>query len=403
MPQSFYKATVRIVYRYLLTLFGIATPGYAQLFFTPGYAVSASGDTLKGDLRAPDVYRVDFRAPGTDSTRTYTPAQLRRYQADGQVYQSVQFRESGVDRAYFMLERVSGPVSLYQLFRPDGRLTHAIRLPDDTFVPLRGNLTLLTLRSTLTACATPAFTRLLDAQLFEGTNFGLTRIIDQYNRCVAPAHTTRQTTTKKPFRYELGLSAGLARNHWSYGRAGHRNTTYYDPSGAYSPDYTVALGGFFTLAPRKRLSATIELMGSAYQGSRLVPLTDPLDPSRIAPRTYSFRETYLTLPITGRYVFIDKAVRWYVRAGLGPSLTTIHRALFTFDGYSDPIDLPILHRTNIGVGYLLGVGANLLIGQKQPLYLEIRAMPHSVLDGVSNIATSHSLQLNLSVPLLKRY
>jgi hypothetical protein len=181
------------------------------------------------------------------------------------------------------------------------------------------------------------------------------------------------------------------------------NATYYDPSGSYSPTYTAAVGGFFTIAPRKRLSASIELLASWYSGNRNVPLTDPLEPAKKAYRLYSFEESYLSLPITARYVFIDKRTRWYVKAGLGPTLTTIGDANFVSSDLGITVPIEILHRTNLGVGPLAGVGTNFFIRQNYPIYIEARYMSHLVLDGVTNIAASQSLQLNLNVPLIRRY
>jgi hypothetical protein len=212
-----------------------------------------------------------------------------------------------------------------------------------------------------------------------------------------------QPAQKKRLRYELGLSAGFARNSWIYGRSGQLNAIYYDPSGSYSPTHTATVGGFFTIAPHKRLSASIELAASWYSGNRNVPLTDPLEPARQAYRLYAFKESYLSLPITARYVFINKRTRWYIKAGLGPVLTTIQNASYVSSDLGLTIPIDILHRTNIGVGYLVGVGTSLRIKQKYPVYIDVRAMPHSVLDGVTNIATSHSFQVNVSLPLLKQY
>lgn len=390
--------TVVLLFFILLT-----SRSFAQLFFTPGYVVSTASDTLRGELREQGNHLILFRQNGNATPQSFTPNQIISYVADNTVRRSVRLTENGRDSTYFMYEQVSGYVGLYRLFSPEDRLTHALRLPNNTFVPLRGTLTLLTLTNNLNECSDPAFTRLLNPQSFRALNADLERIVSTYNACVRPGQASTRPAAKKRLRYELGLSVGLARNNWVYGRSGQLNATYYDPSGSYSPTYTAAIGGFFTIAPRKRLSASIELSASWYSGSRTVPLTDPLEPTKQASRLYSFNESYISLPITGRYVFIDKRTRWYVKVGAGPTLSTRPSASYVTSDFGMTIPIEILNRTNIGIGYLLGIGANFVVGKNQPVYVEARAMPHAVLDGVTNIATSHSYQLTVSVPLLKRY
>lgn len=387
-----------------LTFFVLLTSqSIAQLFFTPGYLVTTTGDTIKGELREQGSQLIQFRQNDKSALQEYTPVQVASYYADNTNRVSVHLKEDGQTNSYFMYELVNGYVSLYRLFSPEGRLTHALRLPDKTFVPLRGKLSLLMLTNNLNECSNPSFTRLLNPQSFYVSDITLKRIVSTYNACVKPNQVATRSTPTKKLGYELGLSVSAVRNNWIYGRSGQMNATYYDPSGSYSPTYTAAVGGFFTIAPRKRLSASVDLLASWYSGNRNVPLTDPLEPAKKAYRLYSFKESYFSLPITARYVFIDKRTRWYVKAGLGPTLTTIGDANFVSSDLGITVPIEILHRTNLGVGYLAGIGANLRIKQNYPLYVEARVLSHAVLDGVTNIATSQSLQLNVSVPLVRHY
>ncbi len=396
------STTSRIVA--FLTYFVLLTSqSVAQLFFTPGYLVTTTGDTVKGEVREQNSQLIQFRQNDKSTPQDYTPAQVASYYTDNTNRVSVHLKEDGRTNSYFMYELLNGYVSLYRLFSPEGRLTHALRLPDNTFVPLRGKLSLLMLTNSLKECSNPGFTRLLSPQSFYVSDITLKRIVSTYNTCVKPGQVTNQSTPKKKLGYELGLSVSAVQNRWIYGRSGQMNATYYDPSGSYSPTYTAAVGGFFTIAPRKRLSVSIELLASWYSGNRNVPLTDPLEPTKKAYRLYSFKESYLSLPITARYVFIDKRTRWYIKAGLGPTLTTIQDANFVSSDLGITIPIDILHRTNLGVGSLAGVGANLLIRQKYPLYVEARILSHAVLDGVTNIAASQSLQLAVSLPIFRSY
>ncbi|UFH54397.1 hypothetical protein [Spirosoma sp. KNUC1025] len=48
---------------------------YSQLFFTKGYVVLASGDTLKGDIRERGNQLIELRSQGDNAVHEYTPSQ----------------------------------------------------------------------------------------------------------------------------------------------------------------------------------------------------------------------------------------------------------------------------------------------------------------------------------------
>ena len=381
-------------------LFLSITQIYAQFFFTPGRLVLVTGDTLTGEIREHGNQEIYFRRTSDAPERTYTPSQISSYYVENVNHLSVTITEADKQTMYFMREQIRGYVSLYRFSHAEERLTHAIRLPDKTVIPLRGNLTLLMLTKYLTECSNSQFTRLLNPQAFYNTDIYLERIVNAYNKCVSPSTQSQsQYRPKKRFRFEAGLSAIALQNSWVYTGTNNLNNVYYNPNGPYSPTYTAALGGFFTIVPRKRLSISVEFLASFYKGNRSVPLTDPLNPTNQNSRLYSFEEHYLTLPITGRYVFIERTIRWYLKGGLVPTLTTSVSGNFIWNGLS--LDVPFLNTTNIGMGYLAGIGADIALPKKHRLYVEVRTMPHSVLDGVTRTASSRSFQLMISVPLIK--
>ncbi|AUD04641.1 hypothetical protein CWM47_23995 [Spirosoma pollinicola] len=374
------------------------TSATAQLLFTPGYVVTAAGDTLRGEVRQKDNKTLLFRNNNKAVERSYSPELLVTYRAEGIDYAPVQLTEEGIVSSYFMREQIKGYVSLYSLFHAEGRMTHALRLPDNTFVPLRGNLALLTLTKHLTECKSAQMSHLLSLGSFYNSEVYYERVVNTYNQCVRPSQ--RVTQTKKRFRYEAGLSAIGCMNSWKYGTSDPINTVYYNPYNVYSTFYTGTIGAFFTVVPRKRLSISVELLASKYTGSLTVPLTNPLDPTAVNPRLYSFDERYFSLPVTGRYVFINRATRWYLKAGVGPTLRTAMSGKYT--EVNVDADIFINHKTNIGVGFLAGLGADIPLTEKHRIYVELRTMPHFVLDGVTRIATSRSLQFTINVPLIKR-
>ncbi|MVM40338.1 outer membrane beta-barrel protein [Spirosoma sp. HMF3257] len=378
----------------------ICTDAYSQLSFSPGSIVLRNGDTLRGEIRGRGNQLVYFRTNSDASSQAYKPEEVIGYQEDGINHLSVSLTEEEITTTYFMREQINGYISLYTLFQPEGRLTSAMRLPDKTFVPLRGNLALLMLTNHLTKCSDPSFSKLLNPQSFFNAPVYFERVINTYNECVDPAQSQRQSRPKSRFRYEAGLSANALMNSWLYGAADLKNTfAYYNPNGVYSSFYTATIGAFFTVAPRKRLSASVEFLASQYKGSLSVPLTNPLDPTVQNPRLYSFEEHFLALPILGRYVFLDRTTRWYLKAGVVLTMRTSISGRFSDAQYS--IEIPFLHQKNVGIGYLAGIGADIALTKKHRMYVEFRTMPHFVLDAVSRIATSRSLQVSVSVPLIK--
>ncbi|WP_338872674.1 outer membrane beta-barrel protein [Spirosoma sp. SC4-14] len=381
-------------------LYGLSHYAYSQLFFTDGYIVLASGDTIAGQVRERSNQLIEFRPGQSASAQPYSPQQLISYYSDGTNRVSVRITEEGKVSTYFMREQVDGYIGLYSLQKAENHLTHAIRLPDKTFVPLRGNLSLLMLARHLTECSDPKFKQLLNPQTFYIATSKLERIIKAYNECVRPAQSVPRQ--RKVFRYEAGISVSAVENSWVYGHTDKLNTVYYNPFGKFSSMYAVALGGFFTVAPQKRLSPGIELLASWYKGSRSVPLTNPLDPTAQGNRLYTFNETYIALPITARYICINKAIRWYLKAGIVPTLSTsVHGKYSDTNLNLHNDDIPILNKTNIGIGYIAGIGLDFTLKKKRHFYFELRTMPHLVLDGVTRTATSRSFQATLHIPLAK--
>lgn len=366
---------------------------YSQAFFNNGYVILTSGDTLNGEIRERSTQVIDFRTVSANQIQTYTTGQLTGYRVEGGNRLAIRFAENGQETAYFMREQIKGYISLYSLFKPEGRLTHAIRLPDKTFVPLRGNLALLVLTKHLTECTDPKFTRLLNSQSSPLSNTQFERLIYTYNAYVNPAQSVRKI--KKPFYYEAGLSIGAVQNSWKYYSP---KDIFWDPNGVYGPNYTAAFGGFFTIIPRKRLSLSVEILFTQFHGSRMIALNNPVDPTVQKSRLYSFSESYFAFPITGRYMLNNDSIRWYLKGGIVPTLGTVVKGSIVGTNivYAD-----IPFRAGIGVGYLAGLGADIRLGQKRHLYIEARTMPHLVNDGISHVANSRSLQLIMNVPLIQ--
>lgn len=377
-------------------LIGVFHPTHAQLFFTPGYLVTVRGDTIRGEIRAKDATTIQLRS-STKSEQSYTAEQVDAYHTDGIDIWSVSWLENGQPVRRFMREVLTGRVSLYCLFRPEGRLNSAIRLPNQTFVPLRGNLALSTLIQNLSDCNNSRLRQLLTVASFVNNRNYYERVVQAYNTCVGSAQSVGRP--KQALHYEAGLVVGAARNTWYYGANEVRLSAYWNPNGVYSPAYTGVVGGYVTLMPRKRLSLTIETLLTRYAGHRKVRVNNPLNPTDTSSQLYSFREQYLMLPVTGRYVLHSGSARWYIRGGVNLSYGLTIKGQYSGYGVRNA-EIPL--RAGFGVGYVAGVGAEIPLGRRRHLMIELRTAPHLVLYKSTRMANSRSLQLTVSVPLLER-
>ncbi|ARK08959.1 hypothetical protein A6C57_00775 [Fibrella sp. ES10-3-2-2] len=383
----------------LLLLLSLSHLSTAQLFFTPGYVVTTKGDTLRGEVRDRDNASVWFRSKQDGNDRQYTPETIGTYKAEGQpAVRSAKWLDNDVPVQTFVKEISTGRVSLFELIKPEERLTHAIRLPDGAFIPLRKSMALLILNQHLTGCSDPAVKRLLSIQLYYFSRSYFERVITAYNQCIEPQRSAPAVSRK--LAYEAGILAGVAANSWFYGASQASFKPIWNPNGAYSTQYTGVTGLFFTLAPRKKLSLGVEIQYTSVLTEKTVAINNTLDPTDSRTRFYSFKEQYFTMPITARYVIMSvKSVRLYAKAGGSMAYKFNVGGVYSGDNLTN---VPIPIKSGLGLGYLLGAGAELPLTNKRHLLIELRTVPHIVLDNVTRLGTSRSYQLTVALPLISR-
>ncbi len=386
----------RVLCLFLLTWLPLSQ-GFAQFFYTKGFIVTTANDTLRGEIREVDNQLVKFRAGATSPERDYNPSQLSAYETDGTPRIAGRLTEQGKDTTLFMIEQVKGYVRLYRLVKPDNRLISALQLPNGQLLPLRGTLALRTLTTVLTECKTARFQQLLNPQSFYNSSLYYERIVRAYNDCVSPQQSVKRK--RKKLGFEAGLLGGVAANSWLYQATESRFNPYWNPNGVYSTQTTFVGGLFYTLAPTRKLALSVEGIFSHYKGSRTVSINDPLNPSNLAARVYTFAERYISVPITLRYTLIEKPIRFYVKAGglVNRNLAVSGSYISSF-GYT----IPVAMRPSASVGYVIGIGAAIPITPKRAVCLEARFVPHYVTYGVTRLANSRSLQLTASIPILSR-
>lgn len=370
---------------------------FSQQFFTDGSVVTIEKDTLRGQLRLKDNVTLEFRERSSGSLTTYEPEHLRSFRTDEGNGVVASLTEQGQSKTYFLLEGESGYVSLFRLPKAEGRLAYVLRLPDNTFRPLRGTLSVGVLKEVLTECNSALFaTRLSPSQFYYQYPY-FEKIVRAYNECVRPQQKTARPRKKGSF--EIGILGGLAANSWLYGATESRFGPYWNPNGIYPTQLTFTAGAFYTLASARRFSLTVEALYTSYKASKEIQGNTALSPTNPVAqfRTYTISESYIQLPIAMRYTFLKSPVRLYAKAGFVPTRTLAVQMDYvgSYNG-----DIPI--RPGFNVGYLVGVGASIPIATGRVINLETRFAPHLVVDGVTRLANSRSLQLTVSVPLLSR-
>jgi hypothetical protein len=392
LPKNHMKTLFYIAF---VTALLTVNPAVAQQFFTPGYAITTQGDTLRGEIKAKGNKTILIRETGKTPERIYTPDQIAAYTTENTNHVAATLTEDSTTTRLFLREWVSGYVGLYGLNSPDGELAYALRLPDESFVPLRGKKAWMVLNRNLTECTDPTFLAKLDANLYIYSRLYFEQLVMVYNHCVKPDKVSKRP--KSPFHFEFGPLLGVARNQWNY--TAEPSNFYFNPNGLYPAYNTFVAGGFITLMPRKRLSMTVEMLFSEYKGERSVPVTNPPSPVVLDTRIYSFQEQFLTVPISARYVVIDRAVRWYLKGGGSLTYELTLQGQVGSDLLANA-DIPM--RKAPGVGYLLGIGVDIPLSAKRHVFAEIRTMTHVVKNGANDAGNSRSGQFVVGIPLFVR-
>jgi hypothetical protein len=383
-------------YRLLAGLLLLAPASFAQQFYTSGYAVTTAGDTLRGDIRVKTNALIEFRHPETKLEKEFSTADVRAFSTGQHQYVAATWQEdSGETGRAFVRLRLNGYVKLYLLPQEMKEFSYVMQLPDQTFVPLRGKMAWTKVATLLTECEDPQFVKSLEATLFYYNLNYFERIIGNYNACVRPDLTAK--VARNSFHFDGGIVAGASRNHWDYYFPG-RNLIPALPVNRLTPAaIRPMLGVFVTLMPQKRLSLTVEAHFTSYQGQLEEVYSSTLNP-RIVDR-YFFEESYVSVPITGQYVWLNRKVRGYLKGGVAYIRPTRLDVKRNVSGVLNPRDTYSLLqlRPGTGFGFIGGTGVDTRLGSNHRGFAELRVHRHSVVEGVNRIAFSYSVQAVVGV------
>lgn len=375
-------------------------PLLGQSFFTPGYIITATGDTSKGEVAQKENRRILFRTT-KENQQSYEAAQLKAFVVEGIRSVVINWKDRDSVHHAFAKELLQGTVSLYGLTKPEGELTYFLQLPNKTFIPLEGKASWNALNAYLNECQKPSFMTRLDASRYRYVYPYFADIVRAYNECISPGQTVSQK--RNSFHFQVGILVGAAANQFKYGAVEDRFKPYYQPNGLYPTYISYTLGAYGMVMPQKRFSVMIEGYYGRYEGERAVDLNNPSDPTIKRQRLYSFWRSFWAFPLSARFVFADGAIRWYAKAGVSYVKDISNGGFMESLDPGISLEGDLFIRKGSSVGYLVGIGAEFKLGKKQRLNAEIRTVPHIVRDGgATRIGDLRSYQFVLSAPVFQR-
>ena len=104
----------------LLPFLTFALTLFAQNGYNKGYVITNELDTLKGEIKLKSNFlnstSCDFKYPGSDNVKTYTPTDIKAYRIEGsKYYVSKDVVIDSTDQKLFVEYLVKGIVNLYYL------------------------------------------------------------------------------------------------------------------------------------------------------------------------------------------------------------------------------------------------------------------------------------------------
>nr|WP_293845665.1 hypothetical protein [uncultured Arsenicibacter sp.] len=381
----------------LMLLVFSAPATLAQTFFSKGAIITAPGDTIRGEIRFRNNTVVQFKSDQGKSD-TYDVTQLPGFVIENTPYVSATWLERDSTKRAFVRELLKGHMGLYGLWQPDGELSYLLRLPDQTFVPLRGKTSWNMLQQYMGDCEKPAFRTRMESSQYRYAYPYFETIVNAYNRCVAPQ--AKSERKRRPVQVEAGILGGAAVTQWIYGAVEDRFQPIVQPNGIYPAYKAITYGGYLTIMPQKRLSLVIEGYYGKYKGARDIEIYSPTTNELLKVWRYSFEKSYVAIPVSARYKLIDKKAKLYLKAGVSIvkdlSMNGHVRSLS-----NDYVDYDLAMIKTFSIGYLAGIGGLFPITPSYGIGLELRTSPHIIkTGGVTRVGDLRAFQVVVNVPLL---
>jgi hypothetical protein len=363
----------------LVPVLFLTTPLLAQRE-SPDYAVTLTGDTLRGIIREKSNTTIGFRSYLKDEEITYDVDQVKGYSMGNVPRVSAEWVSdtlTGATRRTFLRLFTSGYLSLYGLSRSEGNfhdnLTYFLRWPSRKFEPMYGKSAWNLLKNKLLECENVRFLDLLAANRFSNTLPYYQQIVGAYNRCVRPAE--RVTRRRSTVGWSVGLAAGASYNAWSKGIEGP--ILFANSNGPYSTNVFPLLSPRVSLLLGRRAVVQLEAYYNRYQGEKMAVYLDGSGETR---RThFKVEEAYLAFPISFAYFLTDRSLRCYLKGGMLPAPRALSlRGWRTRDpGTPGAFVEELPYPSGPDIGFLVGWGVETRLKSGVRPFLELRGTYHS--------------------------
>ena len=295
---------------------------FSQTDFRPGFIVTLSGDTIKGfiDYRERNTvyYSCDFKNALGETPVTYTPGKILAYGFNNdKLFESKKVTHKEGDAEMLFLETlVKGRVTAYRFKR--------------IFLLQKEGLDLYELIEAKIVTSTGSLARkpnqhigILNALMFDCTEIrpklqqdidltekSLTRLVEEYNRCVGSALTIPKSN-KAWFKFRYALSAGI-----NISKLEVKSLYNYD----LAHDYDLSTSPFAGLSyeiQSPRISERFSFAGDIWASKtnyeshheKIVGITPILETVKV-----SFIQ--LKVPLGVRYTFPSRRLTPFVNAGI---------------------------------------------------------------------------------------
>ncbi|TGE22253.1 PorT family protein [Hymenobacter aquaticus] len=396
----------------------------AQTGRQPGYIVPLAGDTVRGTLVLGRAQRnallCEFQAAGQAAAKQYQPAELRGYGTAGLVYAAYQVPRSAdsvttARKSVFLELLVPGPLQLYSLKEESKERFFIGTQPTEQLMELKQRKTSVqragkqfvitermyqdTLVRVLRACPEQA-ARAKDV-LFNAPD--LTRVITNYNQCVAPQLPKQSTPTAKRNTIGFGLVLGTSlADQMVLGEGKGESELAWKYQGK-----RYLMGGVdISLTPGFKGAPFSVHSGLLYERGRTFTAHDVFFPTLSKAQDAIIELDYLVLPLLARYRLGQGVFRVYAEAGpLFRFLTATRQNQVVYTSTNPqaaPIVFPLIANPSaVSVGVGAGLGTEVMIPGGRPLSVSIRGEKSTGPDNQGNSSTYTNVSLLLGYSLTK--
>ncbi|SHI59629.1 Outer membrane protein beta-barrel domain-containing protein [Hymenobacter daecheongensis DSM 21074] len=373
----------------LLLLLFVALHARAQSDFRPGYALTLTGDTLRGQVdyrgNTRNTRVCQFRSTASAATTEYTPDQLRGYGVSGgQQYLSTEL-PGKVPTKVFMQIIVQGGLSIFRYTDTDDKEFFYARKGAEPLQALVQRDTTINTFDKYTRLQTSSrqrqyfyrnvlWSRMADCPAAQVmlpkvslVQSELAKVGQAYNQCKG---TAQYAVTKPASRLRYSVMAGVYQSAVLALDDAEENVALSSTRPTFGAAVQILPGGF-----SPKLSLLFQAMflqqvyDKAYNGKGMGFFA-----GTTVPRTIHLELTSVRLPLMLRYTFLNRTVQPYIQGG--------PVAVLNFNSNATRSDYNSVNKTtytrevpirSYGFGVMAGGGLAFALHQRHSVFVEVRA------------------------------